>query len=215
MRFFLSLFSTLMIAYAAKLETYLDANCSTPITNFLAFADVCTWGTDRYNGAFSITLSQCSTNSLEVNIYNATEAPTCQEAAPVLVFNATPSCTRVQDFYVRAENTSCISENYSYNVLAHFTENCTDGGLAFSIYTGNTPCEEAAFAPGLLSYDTGADYLDPFYMLTLYNSSNGTCSDGLAIFMTESFPAQCLKPIIPYNNMAIDIYNSFPMISQA
>lgn len=211
MKVLLGLFFSVLSTQAAKIGSYLDTNCSIPITTFFAFSDVCTWGTDKYNGAFSITLPQCSNTSLVVDIFNATVAPTCQGDKPVITFSASESCTPVQDFFVKADNMTCVSDNTMYNVLAHFTENCTDGGLAFSISASNPPCQADSFAPGLLSYDTSTAYMDPFYMLTLYETNNGTCNNGLTIFMTESFPAQCLKPTVPYHDMAIDIYNAFPM----
>lgn len=211
MKYLVALLFSALVSEAAKIGTYLDADCSTPITSFFAFEDVCTWGADKYSGAFSISVPKCSNTSLEVNIYNATLAPTCKEAKPILTFSANSSCLPVQDFYVRAEDNGCNSENSAFNVLAHFTENCTDGGLPFTLFTGGSACEENSFAPYILSYDTSTAYVSPNYILTLYESSNGTCRNTLTKFRTESFPAMCLKPTIPYHEMGIDIYNSFPM----
>ncbi len=196
---------------SAQFGTYLDEKCSKPITELYAFADVCTWGTDRYNGAFALTLSQCSDEFLDVNIYNASTSPTC-DASPVFNFTVTPQCTQVQDFYVQAQNTSCQSENLAYNVLAHFTTDCSDGGAPFSFLAGNPPCAGNSFLPYLLGWDTAAYYMDPFYMFQVFNTTNGTCLDSQAVFMTQTFPAACLKPTMPFNNIALDIYNAFSTV---
>jgi hypothetical protein len=196
---------------SAQFGTYLDENCSKPITELYAFADVCTWGTDSYSGAFALTLSQCSDEYLDVNIYNTSTAPTC-EGTPVFNFTVTPQCTQVQDFYVQAQNTSCQSEGLAYNVLAHFTPNCSDGGAPFTFLAGASPCAGNSFLPYLLGWDTAAFYEDPEYMFQVFNSTNGTCQDSRAIFRTQTFPAMCLKPTKPFNNIALDIYNAFSTI---
>ncbi len=195
---------------AAKIGTFLDANCSVPITNLLAFTDVCTWSADSYNGAFAVSASDCSTEGLTVSIYNATQYPTCQGPS-VFQFPVTQSCEKVQDFYVIAFNTSCLSLNTTYNILAHFVEDCTDGGLPFSIQLGEQGCQGGSFGPSFLSYDTQGIYADPYYLMSVFNTTDGSCKEQKALYATKSFPAMCLQPVENSLNISLDIYNAFPL----
>lgn len=193
-----------------KINTFLDANCSTPITNFLAFEDSCTWGADSYNGAFAISGSDCSADGITVSIYNATEAPTCQ-SAPILSFPATQDCQKVTDFYVRTEDMMCLGQNTTYNILAHFVSDCKDGGLPFSIQLGDQGCQGGSFGPSFFSFDTQGIYAEPYYLMDVFNTTDGTCKEQRALFATKSFPAMCLKPSMPFQNISLDIYNAFPL----
>ena len=204
------LFASLALANAARVSTFLDAECTRPITDFLAFTDVCTWGADSYNGAFAISGFECSSDGLTVSIYNATESPTCQ-GEPLLNFSVNDRCTQVTDFYVVATDSTCLSENTTYNILAHFDSHCTDGGLPFSIQLGESGCQGGSFGPSFFSFDTSGTYSDPYYIMDVFNTTDGTCKDTKAIFTTKSFPAMCLKPSKPFYNISLDIYNAFPL----
>lgn len=207
LRFLPLLFS---LASAARFGSYFDADCSVPIVNAIAFTDVCTWSSNRYSGSYALTLDACSDTSFTVNAYNLTGSAGCQgEIVGTLSVNT--SCVFVGEHYVKALDLSCESKNTTYNVLAHFTPDCEDGGYAFSIELGEPECLEDSFGPGLWDFDARGNYSEPYYIMELFNSSDGTCQSEIATFQTKEFPAWCLPTVQPFQNISIDIYPAIPL----
>ena len=198
---------------AARYRIYHDDTCVLPIANVpdvLAFTDVCTWSSNRYSGAFSVALYNCSSSEMVVIGYNASSTPTCQ-GVPNYIIPVTSECTKYQDFYVKGYDFTCESQNTTYNILAHFQADCNDGGLPFSIQLGEGTCQAGSFAPGFFNWDTEGEYSAPYYEMKLYNTTNGTCQDERAIFQTESFPAECVKSNTGFQGISVDIYQAFPV----
>jgi hypothetical protein len=197
-------------ANAAKLTSYFDSECKTPLIDTVAFTDVCTWSSNRYSGSYAIHLSSCSETSVDVNLFNLTGQAGCN-GVPDYTFTANTSCVPYKDAYVKVNDFTCASQNSTYNILAHFTPGCQDGGYAFSIDLGQPSCQGASFGPGLWNLDAEGSYSDPYYQLELFNSTDGTCQDQLATFQTKQFPAECLPTVQPFQNISIDIYPAFPL----
>ena len=195
---------------AALYGNYFDDACTLPITNVLAFTDVCTWTSNQYSGSFATYLYNCTDSEMIVLAYNASVAPTCQ-GFPNYAFPVTAACTKYQDFYVKGLDFTCNSQNNTYNILAHFQSDCKDGGVVFSVQLGEPSCQGGSFAPGFFDWDTQGSYSDPYYQMTVYNTTNGTCEDERAVYETESFPAQCVSPVKPFQNIHLDIYQAFPV----
>lgn len=207
--FVLTLF--LGLASAAKFGFYHDAACSQPITQAVAFTDVCTWTSNQYSGSQAIYLRQCETDSLEVVVYNASFFPTCN-GVPLGTLPVTSDCVDKGGYYVKGDDFSCTSENSTYNIVAHFTSDCSDGGVPFSIQFGQqTDCNGDAFAPGFFGWDVRGSYSPPDYRLEVFNTTNGTCRNPVSIFTTQEFPATCVKPARRFEISAIDMYNAFPV----
>ena len=199
------------LAQSARFGTYFDAECKVPIINAIAFTDVCTWSSNRFSGSYALTLTSCSDTELSVKAYNLTGSAGCNgESIGSLTINS--SCIFHEDNYVQAWDFNCNSQNNSYNIIAHFTPDCQDGGYAFSMDLGQPQCNEDSFAPGLWDWDAQGSYSDPYYMLELFNTTDGTCQDQLATFQTKEFPAWCLPTVEPFQNISIDIYPSFPLV---
>ncbi len=210
--FYTGVFSVLLITLtkAAQFISYFDSECKVPITKVVAFTDVCTWSSNRFSGSYALYLSNCGQNELAVSAYNLTGSASCQGEI-IYTFTANSSCISYEDAYIRAFDFTCESQNTTYNLLAHFTPDCQDGGYAFSMELGEPTCLEYSFAPGLWTWDARGNYSDPFYELELFNSTDGTCEDEVAVFQTKEFPAWCLSPTQPFQNISIDIYPAFPM----
>lgn len=197
-------------ATAARFGTFFDAECSVPIINAVAFTDVCTWSSNQYSGSYAMTLSSCSDTDLTIQAYNLTGSAGCQgESIGTLTANS--SCVFHEDNYVKALDFSCESQNTTYNVLAHFTPDCQDGGYAFSLELGEPTCLGDSFGPGLWNLDAQGNYSEPYYMLDLFNSTNGTCQDQVATFQTKGFPAFCLPTVQPFQGISIDILPAIPV----
>ena len=208
MVWFLPLFFA--VANAALFGAYFDADCSVPITKTLAFTDVCTWSSNQYSGSYANYLFNCTENEMVVVGYNASIAPTCQ-GYPNYLVQVTPDCSKYDNIYIKGLDFTCDSENNTYNVLAHFQSDCKDGGLPFSIQLGEGTCQEGSFAPGFFNWDTQGGYSNSFYTMSLYNTTNGTCQDEVAVFQTEAFPAQCVAPNRPFQDISVDIFQAFPL----
>lgn len=197
-------------ATAARFGTFFDAECVIPVVNAVAFTDVCTWSSNRYSGSYALTLSNCSDSELTISAYNLTGSAGCQgESVGTLTVNS--SCVFHEDNYVKAFDFTCESQNTTYNVLAHFTPDCQDGGYAFSMELGEPQCLGDSFGPGLWDWDAQGNYSEPYYMLELFNSTDGTCQDQVATFQTKQFPAWCLPTTQPFQNISIDIYPAIPV----
>ena len=195
---------------AARFGTFFDAECTIPIVNAVAFTDVCTWSSNRYSGSYALTLSNCSDTELSINAYNLTGSAGCQgESVGSLTVNS--SCVFHEDNYVKALDFTCESQNTTYNVLAHFTPGCEDGGYAFSMQLGEPECLGDSFGPGLWDWDARGNYSEPYYMLEVFNTTDGTCQDQAAVFQTKEFPAWCLPTVQPFQNLSIDIYPAIPL----
>jgi hypothetical protein len=197
-------------ANAASLTSYFDADCKTPLINTVAFTDVCTWSSNRFSGSYALYLTECSSTSVEVSLFNLTGQAGCQ-GTPDFTFAANASCTPYKDAFVKVNDFTCNSQNTTYNILAHFTPECQDGGYAFSMNLGQPECLEASFGPGLWNWDAEGSFADPYYQLAIFNTTDGTCQDELAVFQTKSFPAECLAPTQPFQTISIDIYPAFPL----
>lgn len=195
---------------AARFASYFDAECKNSLTSVVAFTDVCTWSSNRYSGSYAVYLSSCSATTFEVSAFNLTGQAGC-EGQPVSTLSANASCMPYQDTYIKALDFTCNSQNTTYNVLAHFTPGCEDGGYAFSMTLGEPTCEEDSFGPGLWDWDARGNYSDPYYMLELFNSTDGSCQNEVAVFQTKQFPAWCLPTLHPFQNISIDIYPAFPL----
>lgn len=198
------------IASAAHFGTYFDADCKIPLVNAVVFTDVCTWSSNQFSGSYAMYLSSCSDSELELKGFNLTGAAECVGTS-VFTLNANASCLPYENAYVKVLDFTCESQNTTYNVLAHFTPDCQDGGYAFSLDLGQPECLQDSFAPGLWTWDARGGYSDPFYMLELFNSTNGTCQDEVAVFETKEFPSFCLTPTNPFQNISIDIFQAFPV----
>lgn len=210
--FFLGFFG---LTNAASFGSYYDANCTLPITNVLAFSDVCTWSSNQYSGSFALYLSNCSKDAMRATVYNASDAPTCQGSLPDYEVEVTSDCVKFEDAYVKGLDFTCESQNNTYNVLAHFQADCKDGGVPFSVQLGEPSCQAASFAPGFFNWDTEGSFSDPYYQMTVYNTTNGTCQDQVALFQTTSFPASCVVPVMNFQNISVDIYQAFPVNTTA
>lgn len=198
-------------AYAASFAAYYDSSCTVPITTAVAFTDVCTWSSNQYSGSWSLFLLNCTSSDMIAVVYNASDFPTCQ-GVPNYGIPITSECTQFQDSYIKGLDFTCESQNNVYNIVAHFESDCQDGGVPFSIQLGEGTCQGDSFAPGFLHWDTQGGYSNPYYTMTVYNTTNGSCQDKRAVFETKSFPAQCLPPTKPFYNLSVDIFEAFPII---
>lgn len=198
------------ITKAARLTSYFDSECKNPLVKTVAFTDVCTWSSNRFSGSYALYLTECSNTNLEVNLFNLTGSAECN-GLPDYTFTANASCVQYQDAFIRVEDFTCNSQNTTYNILAHFTPDCQDGGYAFSMDLGLPICLQDSFGPGLWDWDAQGNYSEPYYMLELFNTTDGTCQDNVATFQTKEFPAWCLSPTQPFQNISIDIYPAFPL----
>jgi len=195
---------------AARYGSYVDAECKNPIVPALVFSDVCTWSSNQYSGSFSMYLTSCSESEMVVTVFNLTDSSSALCLGfPLTKIPVTGSCTPFDNFYVKGLDFTCESQNTTYNVLAHFTPGCQDGGYAFSMDLGEPECLEGSFGPGLFSWNARGNYSEPFYTMDLYNTTDGTCKDPLARFETKQFPATCLPTVKPFHNISIDIYPAF------
>lgn len=197
-------------ASAAVFGGYYDDACTTPIVNSLAFTDVCTWSANQYSGSWSLFLLNCSSSEMTAIVYNASQYPTCQ-GVPNYAITITEDCTKFEDAYIKGLDFTCESQNNTYNIVAHFESDCKDGGVPFSVQLGKETCQGDSFAPGFFHWDTEGGYSQPYYLMTVYNSSDGSCENKRAVFETESFPAQCVAPVKPFQNISVDIYQAFPV----
>jgi hypothetical protein len=143
-------------------------------------------------------------------VYNASQYPTCQ-GVPNYATTITQDCAKFEDAYIKGQDFTCESQNNTYNIVAHFESDCKDGGVPFSVQLGEETCQGDSFAPGFLHWDTQGGYSQPYYSMTVYNTSDGSCQDERAVFQTESFPAQCVAPVKPFQNISVDIYQAFPV----
>lgn len=194
---------------AASFGSYFDANCTLPITNTLAFTDVCTWTSNKYSGSYSLYLKDCSAKQIQAVVFNASDAPTCV-GTPVSEILITEKCTMLQDGgYIQGHDFTCNSQNNTYNVLAHFEPNCKDGGLPFSVQLGEGTCQTGSFAPGFFDWDAQGSYSAPFYQMEVFNTTDGQCNIRRASFQTENFPAACIPASNPFEVNAVDIYEAF------
>ena len=208
-RFFTSTLLLLSVN-AARFGTFFDSECKNTLTNIVAFEDVCTWSSNRFSGSYALYLSGCTNTMLEVKAFNLTGSAGCQGES-IYTLSVNSSCMPYEDAFVKALDFSCNSQNTTYNVLAHFTPDCQDGGYAFSMELGEPNCQKDSFAPGLWNWDARGNYSDPYYMLELFNTTDGSCQDEVAVFQTKDFPAWCLTPTMPFQNISIDIYPAFPL----
>lgn len=202
----------LAVANAAQYTSFFDAECKFPITPSVVFTDVCTWTSNRYSGSYSTYLSSCSNSEFEVTVFNLTDSPSalCQ-GSPLLTIPVNTSCTPYLDFYVKGSDFTCESQNSTYNILGHFRSDCKDGGIPFSIQLGGGTCQERSFGPGFFNWDTQGGYTDPYYTMSLYNTTNGTCQNEITVYRTEQFPAYCLAPVGAFQSIFVDIYQAFPV----
>jgi hypothetical protein len=195
--------------HSARFSIFFDQNCSVPIMNVLAYTDVCTWASNQYSGSYAVNLADCTETGFDTFVYNASTASTCG-GVPGDILQVTMNCTKHNDFYIMGYDTTCESQNQTYNILAHFTESCQDGGVPFSLDLGQT-CSGAAFLPNFFNLDAEGLYIAPDYILNVYNSTDGTCTDELTTFQTTGFPAHCLSSTKNYKDIFIDIYQAFPV----
>jgi hypothetical protein len=197
-------------AYAARFGSYLDKDCAVPFANAIVFTDVCTWSSNQVSGSYAAYLTSCSSSAFDVVAFNLTGSAGCN-GTPLSTFSVNAECVPYQGAYVKGIDFTCDSGNTTYNVLAHFAPRCEDGGFAFSMDLGDPGCLEGSFGPGLWNWDAQGEYAEPYYSLTVFNSTDGTCQDETAEFQTKEFPAQCLSPSSPFQNISIDIFPAFPV----
>ncbi len=200
--------SIISFVNAAFFESYQDQYCTIPISKTLVFNDVCTWTSNEYTGSWSIYSDNCSNDKLNVLFFNQDYSPTCQ-GTPNFTISINNNCTKFDNFYLKAIDFTCNSQNKSYNILSHFQSDCKDGGISFSIQLGEETCQSQSFAPTFFNWDTTGSFTNPYYQLNVFNSTNDSCIDQIALYQTESFPIQCLSAVKPFNNIYLDIYNSF------
>lgn len=193
---------------AALFQSYYDNLCTKPIQKTLAFTDVCTWTSNEQSGSWSLYLNNCSNDTLNTLVFNLGDAPTCQ-GTPNFTIPITSNCNKFDNVYVKGLDFTCNSNNNSFNILSHFQSDCKDGGIPFTIQLGEPTCQGHSFAPSFFNWDTEGSFSNPYYQMNIYNTTDGSCQDKQSMFETTSFPAQCLAPVLPFNNIYLDIYNSF------
>lgn len=205
-----SILSILGICSAVVFQSFIDKACTLTASKAIAFTDVCTWTSNLEFGSYALTLTSCNETAFEVSTYNLTGQAGCN-GIPNNKIQITNTCNEMDGIYVKGLDFTCESKNTSYNLLAHFTPDCEDGGYAFSIQLGEPTCQESSFAPQYFNWDTEGGYVDSYYKMMIYNSTNGACEDQIALFETKQFPVECLAPVENFNNISVDIYPSFPL----
>ena len=196
------------VANAAMFASYFDVGCENMIVNSYAFQDVCTWSSNRYSGSYALALNSCSGTDLEVKVFNLSDSASCA-GDNFSIYRLNSSCIQLNDIFIKALDFACNSNNNAFNIITHFTADCNDGGYAFSMMLGLQSCLGGSFLPGIWDYDARANYTDSFYNLQIFNSSNGKCENSIAEFVTNGFPALCMKPNNPFFGISIDVYQSF------
>jgi len=202
------------LSTAVILDIYTDNICTFYTSKLYVFTDVCTWTSNTRSGSWSTYLSSCSNTDVNVKVYNLGDAPTCQGKPNITIplsITSPNDCIPFDNVYVKLRDTTCSSQNTSYNLLAHFQTDCKDGGIPFTIQLGEPYCQNNSFAPGFYNYDTIGSYSSPYYQMNVFNSTDGTCENQQTIYQTTSFPVECLAPVTSFNNIYMDIYNSFPI----
>lgn len=199
-----------IVANAARFGTFFDSACTKQMVNAVVFSDVCTWSSNRFADSYALTLSSCSNTEFQVTFFSLTDDPVC-EGSPLVNITLNSSCIPYNGVYLQGIDFSCESQNTTYNLLAHFTPTCQDGGYAFSMELGAPLCLQDSFGPGVWDFDAQGSYKNGIYSLELYSSTNGTCVNELTTFQTTVFPAHCLAPIQSFETVYLDIYNAFPI----
>ena len=198
---------------AAMFGVFSDPACESLVIPVLAFSDVCTWNT--YTSAYSLYLESCTSNTLQVQLFNVTDSPTCASFPTNQTFSVTQECQPTSDYYTRILNTTeCLGENTTFNILAHDHSDCSDGGLPFSLVSAKGGCVGNSFAPSQppAGWDTRAFVTDSLFVLEVYESTNGTCEGSLGDFRTRKYGSECLAPIDGfYNSTYMQLYKAFPL----
>lgn len=200
-------------ASAAMFGVYSDPTCETLVIPVLAFSDVCTWNT--YDQSYALYLQNCSSNHLAVQIFNATDSPTCTDFPMNQTFPVSHVCEPNLGVYTRIlDSSECLGENTTFNIVAHDQADCSDGGLPFSLVSANGSCVENSFAPSKppAGWDTRVFLTDSLFVMEVYTSTDGSCKQPLGDFRSKQYGSKCLAPVDGfYNSTFMQLYRAFPL----
>ncbi len=209
----LSLLSLFTSVNAAMFGVYSDSSCQQLVIPVLAFSDVCTWNT--YSTAYALYLQSCSPKKLQVQLFNASDSPTCTNFPVNETFTVSNKCTLHNDYYTKLiDSSDCYGANTTFNIVAHDTADCSDGGLPFSVVSANNSCVGNSFAPSYAgaSWDTKIFANDQVFLMDVFTSTNGTCENELGLFGAKNYTGACLAPISGfYNTTFIQLFEAFPL----
>ena len=211
--FVLALLSLFSAVNAALFGVYSDSACQTLVIPVLAYSDVCTWNT--YSTAYALYLQSCTPKKLQVQLFNASDSPTCTDFSVNETFTVTNKCQLHNDYYTKLiDSSDCLGSNTTFNIVAHDTADCSDGGLPFSVVSANDTCVGNSFAPSYAgaSWDTKIYATDQVFLMDVFTSTNGTCQNELGLFGAKNYTGQCLAPISGfYNSTFIQLFQAFPL----
>jgi len=214
MKIFFGLTALVTSVSAALFGAYFDAECTNEIVPVHAFTDVCTWATNKYDGAYSFYLESCSETSIHVfeQKVNNSESFTCQGNA-LANYTVTPKCTQIGFVYTKLlDGSICEGKGTTYDVVAYNISDCSVGGLPFTVVYNNGECNGDSFAPGVASWDTRLSGDANGYYMEVFESTDGQCANPLGLFETKGFPSGCLAPVAGfYNTTFVEIWEAFPL----
>lgn len=213
MLFTLFAFLSLANANAAMFGVYSDSACQELVTPVLAFSDVCTWSS--HSTSYALYLTECSSSSISVQVFNASDSAMCAPFPTNESFTVTNTCQLYSDYYIQlVDTTECLGENTTFNIVAHDTADCSDGGLPFTIVAANSSCVDNSFAPSYMpgSWDTKTFVAENFFLLQVFQETNSSCINELGVFLTPNLTGQCVAPISGFSNSTfIQAFNAFPL----
>lgn len=198
---------------AAVFGVYSDSACQQLVIPVLAFSDVCTWNT--YTTSYALYLESCSAKKLKVQLFNASDSPFCDSFPVNETFTVTNKCQLYTDYYTQIiDSSDCEGTNTTFNIVAHDTADCSDGGLPFSVVSSNSTCVGNSFAPSYAgaSWDTKIYATDNFFLMDVFGSTNGTCENELGLFLNQNYSTKCLAPVSGFfNTTFIQMFQAFPV----
>jgi hypothetical protein len=211
--FLLSLFTLFSAVNAAMFGVYSDSACQELLIPVLAYSDVCTWNT--YSTAYALYLESCSPKKLNVQLFNASDSAFCKPFPVNETFTVSNKCNAHNDYFTKIIDASeCEGANTTFNIVAHDTPDCSDGGLPFSVVLANNSCVGNSFAPSYAgaSWDTKIFANDEVFLMDVFRSTNGTCQNELGLFGAKNYTGACLAPITGfYNTTFIQLFQAFPL----
>ena len=211
---YMSLLAFFAAAKAAMFGVYSDSACQDLVIPVLAFSDVCTWNTA--STAYALYLESCTPKKLHVRLFNASDSPTCTAFPVNETFTVTSKCQLYTDYYTKLiDSSECEGSNTTFNIVAHDTADCSDGGLPFSVVSANDTCVGNSFAPSYAgaSWDTKIYVTDQVFLMDVFTSTNGSCENELGLFGAKNYTGACLAPISGfYNSTFIQLFQAFPLV---
>jgi hypothetical protein len=120
-----------------------------------------------------------------------------------------------KDYYTQIiDSSECLGGNTTFNIIAHDTPDCSDGGLPFTAVAENDSCVGNSFAPSYAgaSWDTKIYATDTVFLMDVFTSTNGTCQNELGVFGAKNYTGECMAPISGfYKSTFIQLFRAFSL----